>query len=118
MARQRRRTREQWIEIVEGYVQSDQTQQRYAHRRGVSVSSLQYWLKKLRDERFRKATSEMTMCSPVEFVEVFQAGTSTHQGEGSRVTLHSSGFSLEFETLPHPAWVAELISETTRTSTC
>ena len=119
MARQRkrRRTREQWIEIVDGLSTSGLLQQRYAQRCGVSLSALQYWLKKVRDERSRETTPEMTVCPKVEFVEVL-TGTSTHQRQGSRVTLHASGFSLDFEALPPPAWVAELMTETARTSTC
>ena len=48
---QRRRTREQWRELVTGWHGSGLTQQAYCERHGVSAGSLQRWREVFRRER-------------------------------------------------------------------
>ena len=48
---QRRRTREQWRELVTGWHGSGLTQQAYAERHGISTGSLARWREVFRRER-------------------------------------------------------------------
>ena len=59
----------------------------------------------------------MTVSPTVEFVEVFTGEPAPRRQEG-RATLRAPGFALELEVLPEPGWLAELIVETARLSTC
>jgi transposase-like protein len=44
------RSRENWERLVDELKQSGMSQVQFARRRGVALSTLQYWLRKLRDE--------------------------------------------------------------------
>ena len=46
---QRRRTRAQWEQLVEGWRRSGLTQQAYCERQGISLSRLQHWHRCLRE---------------------------------------------------------------------
>jgi DNA-binding MarR family transcriptional regulator len=57
-----------WQRLVAAYEASSATQTEFARRRGVSVSALQHWLYRLRQER---ATTKAS----VQFVQVEQCNT-------------------------------------------
>jgi len=68
---QRRRTREQWRELVEGWPRSGLTQQAYCERHGVASGSLQRWREVFRQARARghDQTAEAVRLVPVQWVD-------------------------------------------------
>ena len=49
-SRRLRRTREQWIEIVQQYRQSDYTQTEFCRHNGISLATFNKWIHRLRTE--------------------------------------------------------------------
>lgn len=68
---QRRRTREQWRELVEGWPRSGLTQQAYCERHSIAPGSLQRWREIFRHERARGhgQTTDALRLVPVQWVD-------------------------------------------------
>jgi len=71
-----RRTRAQWRKLVSGWPGSGLTQQRYCHRHGVSVASLQRWRAIFRDEN---TGVEQPASEPLRLLPVTLADSPTNQ---------------------------------------
>jgi hypothetical protein len=97
-----RRSFEDGRDLVTRFKESRLTQRRFAVETGVTVSSLQYWL--------RRVASDEGDSSKARFVEL-----SARPGFGDgRVTLSvqiGGDITMRFETLPAPAYLAELTRE-------
>jgi transcriptional regulator with XRE-family HTH domain len=102
MSRTRRRSATEGARLVERYEASGLTQREFADRNGVTMSTLQYWLRKARsgDE------------APVEqfrFVEVVENG-SPDSATGGMSMEFVDGLMLRFEGLPSPSYLAEVVT--------
>ena len=98
-----------WRDHVEGWRRSGQTQAAYCAEQGVSVNSLAYWLRRLRQEGFDQP-------EPLTLVAVRPAVDPRSAGAPPPVlSVHSgAGWRLEFGALPSAAWLAELLAQGTR----
>jgi len=92
------------------------SQTKYAEAHGIGVSSFQYWIRKLREERAGGSLAT-PRASKLAFVEVL-AQSSRPPREGAEATLHGAGFSLEIARLPEPSWMASFAVEAARLSRC
>jgi transposase len=72
---QRRRTSEQWRELVTGWPRSGLTQQAYCERHGISPGSLQRWREVFRQERAhgQEQAAAAVRLVPVHWVETTPA---------------------------------------------
>ena len=66
----RRRSREQWRRLVEGWSHSGLTQQGYCDRHGISLGSLRRWRQIFREERESGITVDATLQEPARLVPV------------------------------------------------
>lgn len=114
----RRRTREQWQELVRRYEASEGvTQVEFARQQGLNVRSLRYWLWKLRSERKHRRDKRVhggdrrqreQASPPVKFVEVTSTPVAEHTACRVRV---GTEVTVELDTLPPAAWIRELAKE-------
>lgn len=96
----RRRTRDQWRELVEEYEGAGLTQEEFARSYGVKLGTFRTWL-----YRFRRAR----VSPPVRFAEVMVPGGSE---DDVRFRLELPGdVVLVLGSAPEPRWLAELIAE-------
>ena len=107
--RGKRRGRSWWAAQVAAQARSGLSQRAFCEARGVSLSSFARWRKRLQveDEPRELAVVE----EPVRFVEV----ELPVQPAKPLVRVSLGAVTVDFETLPPPAWVAELVAcEATR----
>lgn len=98
-----RKTRQQWVGLVEAWRASGQTQVEFAAVHGVNVHTLRWWVHDLR------AHSSAVGPARGRFVELGSAVEDPPaQHAGVRVELEHA--VLEFSTLPPAAWLRELLS--------
>jgi len=92
-----------WAAQVAAQKRSGLSHRAYCEERGLSLSSFARWRKRLQseDERVELAVVE----EPVRFVEV-ELPVQVDEKPLVRVSL--GAVTVDFETLPPPAWVAEL----------
>ena len=64
----KRRSREQWRRLVEGWAGSDLTGQAYCDRHGISLGSLYRWRELLREEDAGGVPAEPVRWVPVELI--------------------------------------------------
>ena len=79
---QSRRSRKQWLELVEGWVRSGLSQQAYCTRHGISLGSLRRWRQIYREEHEGagvriKATADQAHLVPVELLGCTHSPPST-----------------------------------------
>ena len=67
---QRRRSRAQWRQLVEGWAGSGLTQQGYCDRHGISLGSLQRWRRIFREQRDTGTIGEQARPSRAQLVPV------------------------------------------------
>jgi len=96
-----------WRVHVEGWRRSGQTQVAYCSEQGLSVKSLAYWLRRLRNER------ELEPSEPLTLVAVRPAVDSRSAcAPNPALSLrNAAGWRLEFGVLPSAAWLAELLAQ-------
>ena len=100
MKKSRRRSASEGAELVARYMSSGLTQLEFAKRNGVTVSTLQYWLRK-------KKTGGETAEEQFRFVEVLGDGSEDAPTGGMSMEL-SGGMTLRFETLPSPSYLTSV----------
>lgn len=100
--RMRRMERSWWAAQVAAQMRSGLSQRAYCEERGVSLSSFARWRKRL--EREGSHAELAVVEEPVRFVEV----ELPVQAEKPLVRVSLGAVTVDFETLPPPAWVAEL----------
>ncbi len=99
----RQERRQFWRELCAEYrkSRSEVTQVAFASEHGVSVKMFRKWLHKLRREDAGRVVSEQSLA---RFVEVKMPSVPL-----VRVRV-GTGVEVEFEVVPPPAWVAELVT--------
>jgi transposase-like protein len=103
MKKSRRRSASDGSRLVERYQASGVTQREFAEREGVTMSALQYWLRKARagDDGGEEAAERF------QFVEVI--GEEAEEAGAGGVSLElPGGLSLRFESLPSPSYLASV----------
>lgn len=101
MKKSRRRSASEGARLAARYAASGVTQREFADREGVTMSALQYWLRKARAgdegdeaaERFR-------------FVEVI--GEEAEGAPAGGVSMDLGGVTLRFEALPSPSYLVSV----------
>lgn len=102
----RKAVRSKWEAIISAYEKSSVTQKEFARTHQIKISTLQYWLSKLRIERRKEAETR------VDFVEIsphqtFTATTANRTlTKGCSISVGSA--VVELEELPDPRWLAAL----------
>lgn len=99
-----------WRDHIESWRESGQTQAAYCTEQGLSVKSLAYWLRRLRQ------AEELDPCEPLTLVAVRPASDSRSTGAlNPALSLHcGAGWRLDFGALPSAAWLAELLAQGAR----
>lgn len=95
-----------WRAHISGWRSSGQSQARYCAAHGLSVSTLGYWIKRLRDASRDAGAGEgkLTLVAARPMDALFSSSAS------SQLTLCSpSGWTLMFDSLPPARWLRELI---------
>lgn len=99
MSQQTGRGRAYWTPLVHAFLDAPDISQRdFCRRRGISYRNFGRWLRKLRAEREQPASLER------RFLEVELPARPT----APLVRVQIGRVSVDFETLPPPAWIAEL----------
>jgi hypothetical protein len=99
MSQQTGRGRAYWAPLVEAYHSHPEVSQReFCRRRGISYRNFGRWLRKLRAERDQPGSVER------RFVEIELPAQPT----APLVRVQLGRVTVDFETLPPPAWIAEL----------
>lgn len=107
---QKRRSRLRWKKLVGKFETSGLSHDDFCVRHGVNVGTFRSWLYRLRKEREDAGREEVAL----EFVEVCGAPAAVELV--LRVRLGDA--VLEFEQPPAAGWLAELLNETRRLSSC
>ena len=102
MKKSRRRGATEGARLVERYEASGLTQRKYADRNGVTVATLQYWLRKTK-------TGGETAAEQFRFVEVVENSSRGATTGGVSMEL-DGGLTLRFESLPSPSYLASVAS--------
>ena len=97
----KRRGREFWQRLFDEYERRPKglTQAEFARKHGVNLGTLQSWLYRLRRDQKAMARVESTP----RFIEI-------EAPVAPLVRVRVGAVCVDFETLPPPAWVAELAS--------
>lgn len=110
-----RRSREFWRDLCDKYQRSSLTQRQFAKRHDVNRGTFQYWLYTFRKEARAAETSAPTFVeiatTPVGTIEQTPASSAVLVSVGARLTL-------DFYTLPSPAYLAALIHAIDEVSSC
>ncbi len=96
----KRRSLEDGRVLVEKYLASGLTQERFAGKARIHVSILHYWLRRLREVEHRGT-------EPVRFVEL--TATQSMDSTSSASIETPDGFVVRFEQLPHSGYLVDLI---------
>lgn len=103
-----RRAESERMKLLERYGRSELTQKAFAAQEGVSVSTLQFWLRKAAKREPKVEASSVPRFLPIEVVASpalkAQAG-----GEQMEAALQS-GIRLRFRVGTEPRYLAELVS--------
>ena len=105
MEKKRRRTADEGAALVSDFRASGLTQAKYVEQAGITLCALHYWMKRLA----RKEATE-DQGAPVKFVEINSSEKSIGRGHGMGMVTVEIGhaITLNFTTLPHPEYLAEL----------
>jgi transposase-like protein len=103
MKKSRRRSASDGARLATRYEASGLTQREFAGRNGVTVSTLQYWLRKAQAE---DCGGEEPAAEQFRFVEVI--GGETEGGSTGGVSMELGGLTLHFESLPSPTYLASV----------
>ncbi len=101
MTQKQKRSRKEIERIVERYRKSGLSQKKFAAENGILYSTLQYWLKILRNEEREKSNSAVQFVQVVEQRAPAPADTSVVMEIGQKATIR-------FGALPEPSYWAEL----------
>jgi len=104
MARSRRRSASEGAELVERYAASGVSQREFAEREGVTVSTLQYWLRKSR------ADDDGGEAEPERFRFVELVGEVTDATRCGVWMELGDDLRLRFESLPSPSYLARVVA--------
>ena len=102
----RKAVRSKWESIISAYEKSSVTQREFARKHQVKISTLRYWLSKLRKERGEESETR------VDFVEISPRQTFTATApnrtlkKGCSISVGSA--VVELQELPDPRWLATL----------
>lgn len=102
MKKSRRRKASDGTKLVARFEASGLTQREFSDRNGVTMSALQYWLRKARSGGEGERTAE----EQFRFVEVI--GEETKEAPARGISMELGGLRLRFETLPSPAYLAQV----------
>ncbi len=102
MKKSRRRSASDGAELVARYEASGLTQREFADLGGVTMSALQYWLRKARTED----GGDEAAAEQFRFVEVI--GEEAEGAPTCGVSMELGGLTLRFETLPSPSYLASV----------
>ena len=101
MKKSRRRSAAEGAELIAEYETSGLAQREFAVRNGVTMSALQYWLRKARAAEGDEAAAER-----FRFVEVI--GEETEGAPAGGLAMEVGGLTLRFESLPSPSYLASV----------
>ena len=112
MSRQVRRSRKFWAQIVAEFdATEDVSKTAFCAHHGVSISTFSRWYRRLRAAH----PQEMMATQGSAFVEVERTsrkGGAWDVAPPTETIMECGRFRLRLETLPDPAWLAELIRTT------
>ena len=100
-----RRSRDEWIKLVEESRSSDMTQAAFCEERGISVGGLQYWMRKLRKEEGYEASP-----SGDAGIRLLPLQIADPAPEFGVEVLLPDGIQLRFPPTAKPAYVASVLS--------
>lgn len=102
----RARREAHWRDHVSGWRSSGQPQAVYCASHGLSVSTLGYWIKQLRQgQTDGTAQTKLTLVAARPMRSMLPTA-----GAGAELTLRSpSGWALALGTLPPPSWLRKLL---------
>lgn len=98
----------QWRAHISGWRSSGQSQAAYCAAHGLSVSTLGYWIKRLRDVSRDEVAAEgkLTLVAARPMRSLFSPSSAS-----SPLTLRSpSGWALVFSSLPPAPWLREVLA--------
>jgi hypothetical protein len=96
-----------WRAHVSGWRRSGQTQAAYCAAQGLSVSTLGYWISRLRKEAVATDDGKLTLVA----AKPTPMATPSLPARGIELTLRSpSGWALAFGSRPPAAWLRELLA--------
>ena len=102
----RKAVRSKWEAIISAYEKSSDTQKEFARKRQIKISTLRYWLYKLRMERREEAGTQ------VDFVEITPhqtfTATTPHRPLAQGCSISVGSAVVELQELPDPRWLAAL----------
>lgn len=96
--RSKGRGREFWLEVLARFERSSSTQKAFCRREKLNLSSFQYWLYRIRDERAADATAR--------FVEV----EARHGAPNDACVIRFGDVSAEFSSTPDVEYMVRLLS--------
>lgn len=95
-----------WRAHVSAWRSSGQTQSGYCARHGLSVSTLGYWIRRLREDGDGADVARLTLVAAQPMTTL-----APPPGVGAELTLRSpSGWALVFGSRPPAAWLRELLA--------
>lgn len=94
-------TKEEWLGLVAEFEDRDITQEDFIQEKNVNLPTFRYWLYKTRRESQQQAIEAVG----TNFVEVIQS-QDLHR---TPLRIQTEAMTPEFNTLPAPGWIAELI---------
>ena len=106
MSKSKRRSASDGARLVAQYKESGLTQAKFAAANNVTVSALQYWIRKVKPEAHREKEAR------ARFVEVVRDPVlqeSNVAGGGLQMMI-GRDVTLRFESLPSPGYVASLVA--------
>jgi hypothetical protein len=102
MKKSKRLSAQEGAELVAEFEASGLTQREYGTRNDVAVATLQYWLRKSRNDGQSKGKPDH-----FRFVEVVGQGEPNEPMAGMSMEL-ADGLTLRFESLPDPSYLASV----------
>jgi transposase-like protein len=114
MSKSKRRSASDGARLVAQYKESGLTRAKFAVANNVTVSALQYWIRKM------KPGNRLEQTSSARFVEVVRDPVleeSNAAGGGLQMMI-GSGVTFRFESLPSPGYVVSLVAAFRQEALC
>jgi hypothetical protein len=102
----RRRAREIWVQVIRQFERSGSTQEAYAKERGIPLSTLQWWIYRLRREE-----KESSPLLPVRVISSAALPARRPDDDGTAIEVElGDTVRLRFPTGTAPGEIAELVA--------
>jgi len=113
MSKSKRRSASDGARLVARYQESGLTQKKFAATNNVTVSALQYWIRKNAKPGFQGGKGSDQ--NAARFVEVVRE--SSPEARGLSMSI-GSGVTLQFDSLPSPEYLVSLVAALTQATSC